>query len=358
MKRNSSFDFLRCLCMYFVVLIHAFGHSGILDSLESGTPLFYLSHLTISLIRVAVPVFVLITGYFGIRLTAKKWINMELKLYLYSAIAFVIAFILRRGFDFTLMELLKTALPFSYKSWWFATMYLALMLLSPFINRFLEACSQKELLGLIIVCFVLFNVIGSFSMDPIDNLNGYSITNFVLLYATGRYIRKYGLLNRLNKYHWLALYGIFSILIFVSYLVYGNYKFGTYNSIFLFVSALSLFMFVSKLNMNAPVFSKIAPYTFAVYLISDHFLLRELVNKSAMQFNILFSSQWYVIFFIILYALIVMCICMLVDFLITLVLGKLLDKIADLISDICLKTKNLFIKIFLKDVEKQEGVKQ
>ncbi len=358
MKRNNSLDLLRILSMFFVVILHTFGHSNVLSSLKSDEILFYPSHLLLSFARIAVPVFVLITGYFGIRLTAKKWINMELKLYLYSAIGFVIAFILRRGFDFTLMELLKTALPFSYKSWWFATMYLALMLLSPFINRFLEACSQKEHLGLIITCFVIYNVICTISLDPIDTTGGYSIANFILLYASGRYIRKYGFLNRLNKYHWLALYGIFSVLIVISYLLYGSYKFGTYNSILLFCSSVSLFMFVSKTNINAPVFSKIAPYTFAVYLLSDHFLLRAVVNKLPMYMYTTFNGQWYVFFLIILYSLAIMGVCMLVDFLVTLVLGKLLDKIADLLSNICLKIKNLFIKIFLKDIEKQEGVKQ
>lgn len=35
MKRNNSFDFLRSLCMLFVVIIHALGHSDILSNLES-----------------------------------------------------------------------------------------------------------------------------------------------------------------------------------------------------------------------------------------------------------------------------------------------------------------------------------
>lgn len=271
---------------------------------------------------------------------------MELKLLLYSAIAFLIALILHNGriFDFTIMELLKTALPFSYKSWWFATIYMTLMLFSPYINRFLESCSQKEHIGLLITCFVLFNVIGSYSLDPIDNLNGYGITNFIFLYALGRYIRKYGLFNKIKKRQWFCLYAVFSILIFVSYLLYGNYKFGTYNSVLLCCSSVSLFMCISQIDMKAPIFSKIAPYTFSVYLISDHFFLREIINKVPMKAYTTFSGSWCVIFTVICYALVVLVGCVIVDYVITLILGKPLDTINEFICRICLKLQGIFTK--------------
>lgn len=66
--RNGSFDLLRCLCMFFVVVIHLQGHSDYLQALQQDTLTYYLANFIASVTRVAVPVFVLITGYFELHL--------------------------------------------------------------------------------------------------------------------------------------------------------------------------------------------------------------------------------------------------------------------------------------------------
>ena len=95
--RNGSFDLLRCLCMFFVVINHLQGHSGYLQELQTDTVEFYLAHFLSSIVKVAVPVFVLITGYFGITFKLEKAVNMEISLLFYSLLTFGIAIIFLGG---------------------------------------------------------------------------------------------------------------------------------------------------------------------------------------------------------------------------------------------------------------------
>lgn len=127
-ERNGSMDLLKCLCMLFVVIIHLMGHSGYLAALNKGTMVYYGANYVLSLIRVAVPVFVLITGYFGVSFKLEKVATMEITLLFYSLFTFVIALVFAGGgIEHSITSALKTILPFSYKSWWFATNYIVLL---------------------------------------------------------------------------------------------------------------------------------------------------------------------------------------------------------------------------------------
>lgn len=97
-ERNGSLDLLKCLCMLFVVIIHLQGHSGYLAILNKGTFVYYCANYLASLIRVAVPVFVLITGYFGISFKLEKVITMEITLLFYSLLTFIITFVFAGGY--------------------------------------------------------------------------------------------------------------------------------------------------------------------------------------------------------------------------------------------------------------------
>lgn len=88
-ERNRSLDLLKCLCMLFVVIIHLLGHSGYLAALNKGTVVYYGANYLASLVKVAVPIFVLITGYFGISPKLDKAVTMEMTLLFYSLLGLV-----------------------------------------------------------------------------------------------------------------------------------------------------------------------------------------------------------------------------------------------------------------------------
>lgn len=343
-ERNGSLDLLKCLCMLFVVIIHLQGHSGYLAILNKGTFVYYCANYLLSLIRVAVPVFVLITGYFGISFKLEKVITMEITLLFYSLLTFIITFVFAGGgIEHTVTSILKTILPFSYKSWWFATHYIVLLFFAPYINTLLQSIDQKKHISLIVTCFILFNVISSFSLDPIDTTNGYSFINFIMLYIIGRYIREYGLFQTVKAYQWFLGYCFFSFLILFSYRLYGNYKFGTYNSVLLLFSAVSLFNTFAKIKVRTTIFSQMVPYTFAVYLISDSFYMRSIINSKIIDFEKMANTSMSLVVMLF-YAVTVMACCMLIDYVWKHVFGKINKKVT---TFVCEKTHRMWNKIIV-----------
>lgn len=342
MGRKNNIDLLRIICMYFVVNIHVLGHSGFLEAVgPTDIGKYILANVLSCFIRVAVPIFVLITGYFGINFSRKKLIGMEITLYFYSFFTLGVQ-VLFGQFQFDVLGVLKTIMPFSYKSWWFATAYMVLMIFAPYVNRLMENITRKEHLSLLVACFILFNLISSFSLDPIDVTGGYSFINFVFLYMVGHYIKKYQPFENVSKYIWLMGYSIASLLIFVSYVLYGNYKFGTYNSVLLFVAAVSLFMFFININVSFPIVSKVSPYVFAVYLISDSFRLRKIVNQTIFDPNTVESA--FVLIYILLYSLVILIICICIDVVRVKLFGKIHNNLVLYIDESYLKLKKLVIK--------------
>lgn len=186
--------------LFFVVVIHLMEHSGYFEQLNNQGYMYYVMNYILWLIRVAVPVFVIITGYLGISFKLDKIINLEMSLLFYGFVSFCLALMIdAKSVEFSVMSIMKTILPFSYNSWWFATCYIVLMIFSPFINILLDSIDHQKHLNLILACFILFNVISSYSPDPIDKTSGYGFTNFIFLYIVGRYIRKYDLFCNIQK---------------------------------------------------------------------------------------------------------------------------------------------------------------
>ena len=247
------------------------------------------------------------------------------------------------GIEHTVSSVLKTVLPFSYKSWWFATHYIVLMFFAPYINTLLQSIDKKKHISLIAMCFILFNVISSFSLDPIDTTGGYGFVNFIFLYLIGRYMRMYGLFQNIRAYQWFLGYCFFSFLILLSYHFYGNYKFGTYNSVLLLLSSISLFNVFTRIKIRTTIFSRMVPYTFAVYLISDSFYMRKIFNSQIINFEKMADTciSLVIMFF---YAVAVMACCMLIDYVWKRVFGKMNKKIT---TFVCEKTYRMWNKIIV-----------
>lgn len=326
MERKYSIDFLRTLSMFGVLLLHIVGHSGFLEVISDSKDItFYIVSFIMGCVRVAVPVFVIITGYFGITLKIKKILKFEYKMLVYGFLAFIISVLFNKSININLEDILKTILPFSYNSWWFMTHYIVLVLFSPFLNILIKNINKKQHLILILICFFLFNVISSYSLDPIDTTGGYGFNNFILLYLIGRYIRIYSPHTPYNKNRYLSFYLLFSLCILFSYVIYGSYKFATYNSILLLCSSISIFCYFDSNNIKNKFFSHISPYVLSVYLITDSFHLRKIINSQI--FNPCdYASNLIVIFYIIIYAIILFVVCVIIDYVVEKLLSNFFDK--------------------------------
>ena len=66
-KRNSNFELLRIIAMVMIVSLHTLGHGGGLNNTTVNSINFIFNHILESLSIVAVNIFILISGYFGIK---------------------------------------------------------------------------------------------------------------------------------------------------------------------------------------------------------------------------------------------------------------------------------------------------
>ena len=84
--------------------------------------------------------------------------------------------------------ILHTLLPATFKQYWFFTAYIVLMLLSPYINKFIAAVSRTDHLKLIAVMIVMWSII-PFITDQDFYFN--EVITMIMIYIIGAYLGKY-----------------------------------------------------------------------------------------------------------------------------------------------------------------------
>lgn len=186
--RNSSIELLRLLMMLCVIFYHMFGTLRDTVGDNSRVLLFFYT-----ILHVAVPVFILISGYFSIKLSINKIIGF----WLYCVLWLVITYFAYLGIThslFSLRDLVMQFLPFSNSGGhWFVPYYFTLMLLSPLLNQVNNLSKKKHLvliLGLMGYMFY-FDIVnrainGPGCSDIVSD--GHSLMYFVSLYLIGRYL--------------------------------------------------------------------------------------------------------------------------------------------------------------------------
>lgn len=100
--------------------------------------------------------FMFISGYYGLRFSAKKDISMEIWLIIISLMT-----CLAGGFlfdSFSLRELLTVCFPVSTLRWWFMTSYMLIFLLSPILNKGIESLTKNGFL-VIVVAMIVYQII-------------------------------------------------------------------------------------------------------------------------------------------------------------------------------------------------------
>lgn len=160
----------------------------------------------------------------------------------------------------------------SNQTFWFIQLYFILMFLSGAINKYVEHATKKHLASTIaVLAFVNIYLGWIHGVDFVKD--GYNILNFVMLYLIGRYLRVH-YSKKLSKTTDIAIYLSTSILTAICALVFyqfgkDTYWFFCYNSPFVLLSAISIFMFFSKLHITSKVINYMASSCLAIYLMQD-----------------------------------------------------------------------------------------
>lgn len=289
-QRDSSFELLRIISMLSIVGCHFATHGGFDFNLQTlSIPRFWWSILEFGG-NFGVNVFVLISGYFLIedkseKINVRKVLKIWGQVFFYAiAIATIFCGLGIQKLSFKLM--MKAIFPIIGENWWFASTYMALYLLHPFLNKLLNGLDKGEFQKLVILLLVMWCVIPTFTGE-LYSFQSNNFLWFVVLYCVAAYIRKYDLSPRLTCRHYVCGLAVFSVLRYFSSVVLiligtripfaGTYHLAFYGkrSILTFLSAFSIFMVFKniKLGYNKWI-NLVASATFGVYLIHDNGIVR------------------------------------------------------------------------------------
>lgn len=339
MKRQPNFEILRTLMMFFIVVWHFIVH-GILNYKAEGSQTLldmssmpaifnYLSTEYIMYIAgVAVNCYVLISGYFLVK-SDFKW-NKIAKVWLQTAFySFAIcAFLQVTGvLHFSIKNIINSLFPIRIYAYWFVSMYIALLALSPFLAKLALSLGKKEYqIGLIVFSIISLTLNIDFPYGHIYS-NGADLIWFIYLFFVAGYIRLYNPFEKFSRSfgkHFLFFCFIllcFSTLeISIKYIWKGempSYFKTVYNG-YTFFSSVLLFLWAKhhtfKDNGISRFIVKIAPYTFGVYLIHDNFYIRNLLWNNWLS-PIQHIDSWGFIPYMIVISFIIFSVCVFTDYL-------------------------------------------
>ena len=266
--RNSSVECYRILAIFFVLIVHFNGWlSGTKIAeinLLHGAPLWMYSQGLIEAFTLpCVNMFILITGYFGLKIKARTILDM-LFLLLSIKIPFYLISVIE-GEPFSTSNLVQQFRLIS-NAGYFVEDYLMLMFFSPVLNSFIEQKGRKILPWVITFALIEFYFEDIVHDEDMQFNRGYSLIHFVLMYFIGRCIWLFkGRLFTIKNKTFLIVFLLSSLI--TTFFIYAGIKTACfYASPFVIIAAGSLFVPFLKQNFCNRRINYIAKSVFCVYI--------------------------------------------------------------------------------------------
>lgn len=277
--RDSNIELLRIVAMLLVLMVHAsfFSLGSPTPSDVQGSPLSsFMRCLSESLSIICVNLFVIISGWFGIKVKIVRLSEFVFQVYFFGILMFLISIIL--GTD--VISIKGCGKVLLSKDLWFVKAYLVLYIFAPVLNTFIEKASKKEFSEFLITYFIIQTLHGFISGSAWFS-GGYSPLSFMGLYLLARYIRLYpSKYTKMNKYKDLAFYLMLAISNSLLTLIsitsgHGTWNLYAYSSPLVILESLYFFLFFTKIKFHSKIVNWVAISSFAIYLFhcDVHFLV-------------------------------------------------------------------------------------
>lgn len=296
-KRMANYELLRILAMVMVVVMHFLTWSDSLPAMDM--PLIgsrVLGALMESFCLVAVNVYVLISGYFGVNSSFKPTRAVSLLCQVWFYTLLILAVFTAAGIPTALSGhgiygLIQYLFPIETEHYWFITAYFMLYLLTPVLHQGVRHMSRRQL-QIAIGCLLIL-LSGIKSVSPVVfvfDRYGYDLPWFICVYLVAAYLRLYGS-DFFEKKGWLvyvvsclAGFGLHLTMWFLGqrwdcFHYYFTVPFH-YNFIFCLTGAIGLFYGFSHVQIRegrlAGAIRKMGSLSLGIYLLHEHIDLRAL----------------------------------------------------------------------------------
>lgn len=295
--RNSNNELLRIVCMFFIVFHHFLVHAIFPDSLDSDVNLNtgnIISIITNGFLYIGVNCFILISGYYGVKL---RWRNLT-NLFMACAIYGVLGYLVHLWYDGASIGknlIYHSFFIFSHNTWWYINCYVILLLISPLLNAGINIMTKRQHLITIVgltICQVYFGYY--WAQNMFDN-SGYSFMQFLYMYVIGAYIHKHVTIKKDKRYSYLWIYiacallwGILSC-IGHSHAIEGWWKPICYNNPIVILAAVAFFLFFQTFSFESKLINWLAPGTLAAYLIQDQYYFGHALYEQTQEITVSLS---------------------------------------------------------------------
>lgn len=273
--RKSNYELLRIIAMFLIIVHHltvfkAFDSCGYMTQYsfeKDGCVGLIINGMVVG----GVNIFVLISGYFGIKNVLKALLKIWIDLVVYSLISYFICVCV---FDVGLS--VKSILRSIHYDNWFILNFTVLILVSPILEKCLNYVDRNLLGQWVLILFIVNALFGWFW--GVVNVNGYNYVNFIFLYFIARFIRLseesntkiYRNIQQFGIVYWL----ISAFLVALGIVVLDSLGkhpdsmtyFG-YNNPLIIISAISLFVVIGSLKIQSAFINIIATGMFGVFLL-------------------------------------------------------------------------------------------
>lgn len=279
-QRQLNIELMRIFSMMLILLWHISGK--MLPLLPNGVNHIAAPLNSINLfITFHVDLFVLITGFFGIRHRRASLVKTILLCLFYTGLLSCISSTAYMGgvtVDW------KDFLPFSSGPWWFMKNYLLLLLIAPILERYMHDCTHREFYIMLAIAVFVSVYMGWFMHVPLYDNHGYDIFNFILLYILGHWLRREDWLTIKMKTDFKVPLIVFLLCCAVRYKVQPItcVDWWDYSSPLNIIMAICVFCMFLKVRVPARAASWVMFFSssaISVYLVTDYPGFRPLLSK-------------------------------------------------------------------------------
>lgn len=344
--RQNNFELLKVVSIL-LIIFHHFYTRGLFDSTiikDNIFEMFFVSFFG-SFGKCASLVFILITGYFMAykEVNYKKIIKIIFQFLFYNITILFILILLKQNVG--LKSIIRLLFPVFFGNWFVVT-YIQLLILSPIINKLFKNCDKKTPKLFLLICIFCFFVIPTFVPGTSWSISNIGI--FIITYLTGMYINCYDV-NFKISYIILSIISLIAVLLFdVCNIMLDNaiinlsIDFNSLNSIFMFILAISLFLYFKRIKIKTNVFNIIASSSLGIYILHDNYLLRNIIWNEIFPNNTIVASNLFYVLFL-LKVFLIFIIFLAIDKVLMFIFGKLIniisDKLYNLINDYFKRSK-------------------
>ena len=289
--RISGLDLLRVILSFWVVAIHVMHYGGLQAYSDPSSAGFYLLWFLAISMHSVINCFALVSGFVLYDQTPKYTRILRLLFTVaYHGIVITLLFRLFYPEAVTQRHWLWAFFPVAQEEFWYFSSYFGAFFFVPVLIRGIRSLPKRQA-GLLVICsLIIFSFIPTFTArDPFDLDGGNSVLWLLILFVAGAFLKKYFHTFKLKKRVLLAIFAGSVLLTCIGMAIgelfpeFDSLALVDHTSPTLVLGGIAVVLLFASIQVPAfagKIVKYCAPFTFSIYLIHEHPLVRQYFVKN------------------------------------------------------------------------------